>query len=142
MKKIMIATDGSEGAGRAVEVGARLAHDLGAQLMLLTVAGDLPADEMRKLAHSEGDIGGALDSAAEQILAEATMRANRNGATSIKRRFLWGNPAEAIISEAKREGVDLLVVGRRGRGRLAGLLLGSVSQKVASLQHCPVLVVP
>ena len=36
----------------------------------------------------------------------------------------------------------MLVVGRRGRGRLSGLLLGSVSQKVASLAPCIVIVVP
>jgi nucleotide-binding universal stress UspA family protein len=45
----------------------------------------------------------------------------------------WGDPAETIIETARRENADAIVMGRRGRGRLAGLLLGSVSQKVASL---------
>ena len=54
------------------------------------------------------------------------------------------DPAEAIIEAARREHADAIIVGRRGRGRgqLAGLLLGSVSQKVVSLAPCTVIVVP
>lgn len=142
MNRIMIATDGSAGADRALDAAAQLARDLGAELLILTVAGDLPADEMRRLAHAEADLGSALDSAAERIVAAAAARAARHGITAIRQSFLWGNPAEAIIAEAERAAVRLIVVGRRGRGRLAGLLLGSVSQKLASLAPCPVLVVP
>jgi nucleotide-binding universal stress UspA family protein len=54
----------------------------------------------------------------------------------------WGEPTEAIIDAVRREKADLLVVGRRGRSRLSGLLLGSVSQKLTSLAPCKVLVVP
>jgi len=52
------------------------------------------------------------------------------------------DPAEAIIEAARREHADAIIVGRRGRGQLAGLLLGSVSQKVVSLAPCTVIVVP
>jgi nucleotide-binding universal stress UspA family protein len=41
---------------------------------------------------------------------------------------------------AQRENADLIVVGSRGHGRLAGLLLGSVAQKVIAHASCPVLV--
>ena len=54
----------------------------------------------------------------------------------------WADPAEAIIEAARVGQADTIVIGRRGRGRLAGLLLGSVSQKVASLAPCIVTIVP
>lgn len=142
MQRIMVATDGSGGADRAVDFAAELARGLGAELLILTVAGELPAEDMRRLAHAEQDIGSALDSAAEQIAVAAEARAKSVGHSRMRRSQVWGDPAEAIIGEAERERADLIVVGRRGRGRLAGLLLGSVSQKLASLANCPVLVVP
>jgi nucleotide-binding universal stress UspA family protein len=47
-----------------------------------------------------------------------------------------------ILEAAGREKPDAIVVGKRGRGRLSSLLLGSVSQKLASLATVPVIVVP
>ncbi|MBB5984695.1 universal stress protein [Sphingobium lignivorans] len=142
MDRIMVATDGSAGADRAVDMAAQLARGLAAELVILTVAGELSAEEMRQLNHAEADIGSALDSAAEQIVAAAVERASGAGVVTIHHCFLWGDPAEAILTEAARRAVDIIVLGRRGRGRLTGLLLGSVSQKLASLAPCPVLVVP
>lgn len=142
MNRIMVATDGSAGADRAIDFAARLAQGLNAELLILTVAGDLPAEDMRALSRCEQDVGSALDSAAEQLVLAASARASAAGASRLRHSFLWGEPAEAIIAQAERENADLIVVGRRGRGRLTGLLLGSVSQKLVSLAHCPVVIVP
>ena len=51
-----------------------------------------------------------------------------------------GNPAEEIVRYADEHGIDLIVIGSRGRGRMAALLLGSVSNKVVQHTSCPVLV--
>ena len=51
-----------------------------------------------------------------------------------------GPPAQALLDAA--QGADLLVVGSRGRGGFAGLLLGSVSQQCAHHARCPVVIVP
>jgi nucleotide-binding universal stress UspA family protein len=55
--------------------------------------------------------------------------------------ILEGSPAEAIIEVANTSKCDLIVMGSRGLGQLAGLLLGSTSQKVVAHAPCPVLIV-
>jgi len=143
MQRIMVATDGSPGGRRAVAAAARLAKAVGSDLMILTIGGNnITGAELRRLADTGGDVSKALESASNQVLKQAQKRAQRIGVTTLKLQSGWGNPAETIIDTVRREKADILVVGRRGRGRLSGLLLGSVSQKVASLAPCIVMVVP
>lgn len=138
----MVATDGSEGADRAVDVAAELAKVSGGKLFIVTVAGNLSSEEMRELARAERNIDAALEGLSMQILTAAEKRAQRFGVTDIQLQIAWGDPARSIIQIAAREVADAIVLGRRGRGRLPGLLLGSVSQKVVSLAPCTVIVVP
>ena len=142
MKRIVVATDGSPGADRAVDTAARLATDTGGELVLLTVGGAISGADLRKLAGSAGDLSKTLAKATDKVLAQARRRARRSGASEVTLQTAWGDPAESIIDAVRRQKADILVVGRRGRGRLSGLLLGSVSQKVASLAPCVVMVVP
>lgn len=142
MRHIFVATDGSEGADRAVDVAAELAKAFGGKLSIVTVAGNLSGEEMRELARAERNIGDALEALSMQILTAAEKRARRLGLTDIQLQIGWGDAARSIIEIADREAADAIVLGRRGQGRLAGLLLGSVSQKVASLAPCTVIVVP
>ncbi len=142
MQRIIVATDGSPGANRAVDTAATLAKATGFELVILTIGGNISGAELRQLASAEGDLSEALELAANQILSQARKRALRNGASTVSVQSGWGDPTEAIIGAVRREKADILVLGRRGRGRLSGLLLGSVSQKLASLAPCKVLIVP
>jgi nucleotide-binding universal stress UspA family protein len=63
------------------------------------------------------------------------------GAVSIEKRALSGNPADALIDESEGA-VGLLVMGSRGRGPLRRALLGSVSTRVLRHARCPVLITP
>ena len=142
MPRIIVATDGSPGANRAVDTAAMLAKATGSDLVILTVGGNISGAELRRLAGVEGDLSEALESEANQILDRARKRVRRHGVTAAKFQTAWGDPAQAIIDTVQREKADILVLGRRGRGRLSGLLLGSVSQKLTSLAPCNVMVVP
>src|SRR5581483_11479978 len=142
MRHLIIATDGSACADRAVDVAATLAEATGATLLVITVGDNVPAAEVRKLARAEGDAPEALELLENPILHRAKERAARIGAPSVRVQFAWGDPVEAIIAAARREHADAIVVGRRGRGRVAGLLLGSVSQKLVALAPSTIIVVP
>jgi nucleotide-binding universal stress UspA family protein len=142
MRHIMVATDGSSAADRAVDFAAELAKATGGTLHIVTIAGGLSGDAMRRLAQAEGHVGDSLEALSIQTLMQARGRVQRVGVVAIDIETGWGDPAEAIIEISQRKGVDVIVLGRRGRGRLAGLLLGSVSQKLVSLAPCAVVVVP
>lgn len=142
MRRIIVATDGSPGANRAIDTAVTMAKASGYGLVILTIGGDMPGAELRRLASAEGDLTKALKAAADLILGRARNRARRGGASAVRTISGWGDAAEAIIDVVKREKADILVVGRRGRSRLSGLLLGSVSQKLASLAPCKVVIVP
>lgn len=141
---IMVATDDSEGGNRAVDMASTFAKAAAAKLLVITVENSNVEHSkgIDELARAEGGLGEAIELSANKVLQRAKERAHRQGAASVEVEYCWGDPAEAIIEVARRKGVDAIVVGRRGRGRLAGLLLGSVSNKLVSLAPCPVVVVP
>ena len=142
MRHIMVATDGSNGANRAVDVAAELARALAGDLLIATVADTLLGDEARQLARAEGRIGDALEALTAQTLKDAEARARHLGVSRIELRTGSGDVAQSLINIAAESAVEMIVLGRRGRGQLAGLLLGSISQKLVSLAPCAFVVVP
>ncbi|WOJ90409.1 universal stress protein [Methylocapsa polymorpha] len=145
MKRFVAATDGSEGANRAIDVAAELAKAVGGSLHILNVAGNLSGealDEVMRSASLEKNVGDIIDSHSRGILIAAAERARRLGALDVHTQSAWGDPAEKILEFAQSVRADAIAVGKRGQGRLAGLLLGSVSQKVVSLAPRVVIVVP
>ena len=142
MKRILVATDGSPSASRAITAAAQLAKAIHGELNILTIGGSVSGVELRRIASADGDLSATIKSAANKVLEQARKCALRAGVTGVKLQTGWGDPAETIIETVRRQKIDILVVGRRGRGRLSALLLGSVSQKLASLAPCAVMVVP
>jgi nucleotide-binding universal stress UspA family protein len=142
MTNIMVATDGSGGACRAIDMAAELAKALACDLLIVTVADRLLEEEARQLPHSGATPGDLLEALTGQTLKAAEARARKVGPPRIEVRTCWGDVTQSLIELAAQTSSRMIIVGRRGRGQLAGLLLGSVSQKLVSLAPCAVVVVP
>jgi nucleotide-binding universal stress UspA family protein len=137
-----VATDGSAGARRAVEVAAELANALACDLLTVTVADRLSGEEVRQLSHTGVSSGAVLEALMDQTLKSAEAYARQLGARQIELRTCWGDVTQSLLEVAAGSPTKMIVVGRRGRGQLADLLLGSVAQKLVCLATCPVVVVP
>jgi nucleotide-binding universal stress UspA family protein len=141
IKRILTATDNSDSADRAVEVAAQLAKRTGAALIIVNVEQGYFDPNLGPRPASDG-VGDILEARSREILLRAKEQAEKIGVAQIQTVSGLGDAAAFILEVANREGVDLIVMGKRGRGRLAGLLLGSVSQHVVTLSPCSVQIVP
>ncbi|MDA9440209.1 UspA family protein [Bradyrhizobium sp. CCBAU 51745] len=129
----MVATDGSSGGSRAVDMAIDLAKALAYDLLIVTVADRLLGEEVRQLPHNGATAGDLLEALTGQTLRAAEARAREHGLSRIEVQTCWGDVTQCLINLVSSRSTRMLVVGRRGRGQLAGLLLGSVSQKLVSL---------
>jgi nucleotide-binding universal stress UspA family protein len=138
-KTVLVGVDGSRGSRKALAWAAAEAAEHGADLVvvhvwerrLLPAAGNpsVPTGDVRETSQSEAD---DLVQVIKEELGE-------DPPVVAQPRVKQGRPAEVLIEESA--GADLLVVGTRGHGGFAGLVLGSVSQHVAAYAQCPVTVV-
>jgi nucleotide-binding universal stress UspA family protein len=147
-KRILIAIDGSEGATNALCAAIELASVNEAELVVLNIFnasehfGGQGSVAFGRAEHLQGGYAEAKEIFSQNLLAGA--KALVAGRPGLHASFvsLDGDAANEILKYAQEIRADTIVLGSRGLGRLAGLLLGSVSQKVASLARQPVLIVP
>ena len=145
MNRILVATDGSEGADRAVDYAARRAKADGAELLIVNVMGGYGLPDKVFLAFTNDQnvlLNELLASQSAATLTTARDRAREAGVSTIVLESRTGEVAQSIIDIAHEKKADAIVVGKRGAGRVAGVLLGSVSQKLVSLSPLPLTVVP
>lgn len=141
--RVLLATDGSPQAQTSEDLVADLGWPDETTIRVVTViepfaalygapwAPALPAHvdrlEAELVVHAEG-------------MLESTSRAVARSGRSVERRVLRGRPASSIVDEAAEWPADLLVMGSRGHGAIASMLLGSVSAEVVDHAPCPVLI--
>lgn len=136
MKEIMVAIDGSDGSRAAVDEAVELAGALGAHITFASVRKapssvlGTPYYECR-LARDLGVAKATVDAALERA---------RQAGIEADGRVLEGSAVDEILSFADNSGADMIVMGSRGHGALAGALLGSVSNGVVQHSNVPVLV--
>jgi len=136
MRRILIATDGSHGGDEAVEQGLALAAATGAAATLLYVR--KPPASMLGHGPYQCSLGVAL-ARARHVVDEAVALAAELDVDA-EGEILEGDAAAKIVELARLRDVDLIVVGSRALGLIAGTLLGSVSQAVLHAAGRPVLV--
>jgi nucleotide-binding universal stress UspA family protein len=140
MRGVVVGIDGSAGAAAALRWAAAEARLRASRLLIVHAWKPIYANVL--LLGPLGGFSGVPDSdthrAAEALLEKATARLDAQD-VEIECRAVEGGAAEVLVAAAT-EG-DLLVVGSRGHGGFAGLLLGSVSQQCAHHARCPVVVV-
>ena len=137
-REILLAVDGSEHALNAARLASDLANAMNSRMLRIVVAYDRIPPYLGEPNMQIAIVNRLKES--EEILQKA-VTAVGNVSAEIHTEPIERNPAEAIIEVAKNHGSDLIVMGSRGLGRMAGMVLGSTSQKVVAHAPCPVLIV-
>ncbi|MFJ4747183.1 universal stress protein [Streptomyces albogriseolus] len=139
---VVVGVDGSAAGERAIEFAFAEASLRGAPLRAIHAwtLWNAPPSELHEGADTYVAMPEGVAEAEERLVSEALAGCReRYPGVSVESRALRGQTREALI-EASRS-ARLLVVGARGRGGFAGLMLGSVSQAVLHHAHCPVALV-
>lgn len=142
-RNILVPTDFSENAAEALELAVRVADDGGGSLRVVHVCQSSPV----RYAVQEG----LLTQGDDDDAVERKVRAHIGGqiaeflaplgerAAHIEPTILYGDPSRQIVDYARKHGVDLIAMGRRGK-TLADVILGSVAERVIRHSECPVLI--
>ena len=138
-KTILVPTDASESAQRALKMAIDMAKEFGSRIVLLHVV------------YTPEALGYTLSSGItvpqEEIsiygseALTAALSGIDTGNVPIEKKQKPGHPATAILEEIESGQFDLVVMGSRGYGPITGSLLGSVSQRVLNKAECPVMIV-
>jgi nucleotide-binding universal stress UspA family protein len=145
-KHILIATDGSQLAQKAVTHGLALAKSVGAQVTVVTAtmmwsAVDMAGHARQGEQHPTQNYETKANTWADNILAACKEQADKAGVGASTVHVSDTDADEAIIKTAKGQGCDLIVMASHGRGPIGRLLLGSVALKVLTYGAVPVLVI-
>lgn len=140
--RILVAIDGSEHAQRALSEAVDLAQLANAKLTVISVhqrTSTLLVGGPVVPPIDLGELEQALRREHEQLLDGAIEQVPQG--VSVVKVLAEGSPASAILARARKDDSDLIVLGSRGRGEMASMLLGSVSHQVLQHSGVPVLVV-
>ncbi len=139
LKKILVAFDGSEQSRKAFDFAIemfKLCSGAAPEIVVLSVA--QPPEPIDIV-----EMDAIVDSATrhyEELFTGLRDRAKTQG-VEIKTEIAVGHPADQIIKYAGEKKTDMIIVGQRGKSKIANWLLGSVSKRVSSYAPCTVTIV-
>jgi nucleotide-binding universal stress UspA family protein len=138
INKILVPTDASEYSNRAADFAIKLAKYFNSEIIAIYVIDRLILEEISKI-NERYILEEELKTTAERCLNYVVKSAEREGlkATSV---IVEGQPHDQIVRHAESLGVDMIVMGSRGRRSMERILIGSVTERVIEYASCPVLV--
>lgn len=136
-KKIVLALDGSEQSDRSIGVARDLAQTEHASIEIVHVRELIVGRAGGHTARADEDALEAKVRAQAKDLEDAGYTVHVHVESTVS-----GGPAHVIASVAERVHSDVIVIGTRGHAPVAGLLLGSVTQRLLHIATCPVLAIP
>ena len=139
--RILVPTDFSEAAGRALEYGSRLATALSAELTVLHIVAPPTTHSWMEGADRDGSTTEAWLTEAHATVMQV-VESVRGHVPDARGTVGIGLEAEEILDFTSRHGMDLIVMGMHGHGRTARWLRGSVTDQVLRRASCPVLAIP
>jgi nucleotide-binding universal stress UspA family protein len=133
---VVLALDGSESSDKALVYATELAKEHGSKIHVVHVV-EMMAGRGGGTAHVDED----------QLKVKIARQVDELGAAGVATELelhsaMMGGPAHVIADVAARVDADVIVTGSRGHTAFAGILLGSVAQRLLHLAHCPMLIVP
>jgi nucleotide-binding universal stress UspA family protein len=144
-RNILIATDGSELAQKAVSHGLSLAKSVGAKVTAIIVETpfnvfDVPESGLDQMSEFYTRHAQLIQEHAKKVLGRVATEAQKAGVPCEVVQVENAQPHQAIIITAEDKKCDLIVMASHGRSGVSGVLLGSVTNKVLTHTKLPVLV--
>ena len=148
--RVLLATDGSEGASLATEAAVEISNNTSSELHVVYVGGegfyesplvDFATLEPTWVAQEYPDLVSDIERTERELLDEEVEKVRGAGGTVVQAHLYMGAAGEEIVKLAEEIGAGLVVMGSRGRGGMRRALMGSASNFVVRHAHCPVLVV-
>ncbi|MGA8439056.1 MAG: universal stress protein [Candidatus Sulfotelmatobacter sp.] len=135
-RRLLVGYDGSPESDKAVDVAFSLAECVDSTVLIFSVARPPEPSTSVELEAVLDDAREHYEEGFKKIVEKA-----RGHRLEVQTAMAVGHPAEQIIHRAEKDGIDLIILGRRGRSMIVRMMLGSVSERVLRYAHCPVMVV-
>jgi len=137
--RILVAIDGSTMSKKALKSAIQFGKERYSNIGVIHVEKNLQIPE-GMTNESIDELYSTLREEGNEVINYAISLAEEEG-IDVNTQLVFGDPAFQIVRKAKEGNYQLIIMGSRGLGGIKGLMLGSVSQKVSQLSHCPVLII-